>query len=104
MTSRHAALTVEGLTQASNVIAFVRCSDGASGLVTFADVPLNWSAIPYFAFVVRVALTIVPVRPLPERSVTVPPDVSSNAYAAISSGIVEPVVTVTGLEYGPRLV
>ena len=60
----------------------VRCSAAASGIVTSALVPLNCSALPYLPVVAQVAFAIVPVLPLPDASVTVVPDPSSNPYAA----------------------
>src|SRR4051794_37100168 len=103
MTSRHALLTVEGFTHASSVIPVVRWSAATSPTVTLAVLPLNCSARPNFAVVAQAALTRLPVRLLPDASAVVGPDPSSNAYAATSSGIVEPVVTVAAFEYGPRL-
>src|SRR6476619_7927731 len=98
MTSRHALLTVDGLTHASSVIAVVKRSEAASGMLTRALVPLNDSAVPYFPAVVQVAFMIVPALPLPDESVTVVPVPASNEYAATSSGIVDDVVTEAMLE------
>src|SRR6476620_1081889 len=98
MTSRQFAVTVVGLTHASSVIPVVKCKDAASGMVTLAFVPLNDKAPPYLPAAVRVALTIVPVRPLPDASVTVDPVVSFNAYATTSSGTLDAVVTVATFE------
>jgi hypothetical protein len=49
---------------------------------TSALVPLNDRALPNFPVVVQLALTIVPVLTLPDESLTVPPDPSSNPNAA----------------------
>src|SRR5882724_8993193 len=100
--SRHAELTTAGLPHASSVIAVVKCRLAASGTVILELVPLKDNALPYLP-ATHVALTIVPVLPLPDRSVTVVPEPSSNEKAMTSSGIVDSVVTVTTLEYGPRL-
>src|SRR5262245_59267151 len=97
MTSRQALLTTEGLTHASSVMPVVRCSDAASGMVTIAFEPLNDSALSNFP-VVHVALAIVPVLPLPDRSATVVPAPSLNAYAATSDGLVASVVAVAVAE------
>src|SRR5262245_2269668 len=97
MMSRHAELTAAGLTQASRVIAVVRCRLAESGMLIFALVPLKARALPYLP-IAQVAFEIVPELPLPERSVTVVPPPSSNENAATSSGIVDPVITVTTLE------
>src|SRR5215831_17837696 len=53
-------------------------------MVTTALVPLNDSALPYLPAAAQVAFAIVPVWPLPDASVTVVPDPSSNPYAATS--------------------
>src|SRR5882672_6321545 len=103
MMSRHAELTEVGLTHASNVIDVVRCSDAASGTLTFAFVPLNARALPYLPNV-RVAFPVVPVLPFPDESVTTVPELSSNENATTNSGTVAGVVSVTTFEYGPRLV
>ena len=76
--------TVDGLTQASSVIAAVKCKEAASGIVTRAPDPLNVRAFPYFPEVVQVALAIVPVFPLPDESETVVPEPSLKEYAATS--------------------
>src|SRR5262249_32705282 len=47
-------------------------------------VPLKLSAFPYLPVVAHVAFEIVPLLPLPEESVTVVPEPSSNPYAATS--------------------
>ncbi len=52
--------------------------------MTIALVPLNCSALPYLPAAAQVAFASVPVLPLPDASVTVVPDPSSNAYAATS--------------------
>jgi hypothetical protein len=65
-----------GFTHASSVIAFVRRSEGASGIVTFALVPLKARAPPYFPCVDQVAVPIVPVLPEPEASAAVVPEPS----------------------------
>src|SRR5215813_9804878 len=76
------AVTAEGLTHASSVIPLDSCSEAALGTVTTAFVPLNDSALPYLPDVAQVAPVIVPVFPLPDASVTIVPDPSSNPYAA----------------------
>src|SRR5262249_45014756 len=86
MTSRHLALTVEGLTHASSVIALDRCTEAAWGMVISALVPLNCNALPYLPEA-HVAFVIVPLLPLPDTSVTVVPDPSSNPNAATSPGV-----------------
>src|SRR5690348_3448320 len=78
------ALTVEGLTHASSVIPVDSCSEAALGIETNAFVPLNCSALPYLPVAAQAAFVIVPVFPLPDASVTVVPDPSSNPYAATS--------------------
>src|ERR1043165_6316791 len=103
MTSRHPALMAVGNTHASSVIAAERWSDGESLIDTRAVVPLNDSALPYFPDAVHVALTIEPVLPLPDRSVTDVPDPSLKAYAATRLGFVASVVAVAMFVYGPRL-
>src|SRR5262245_27092698 len=100
--SRQAELTTVGFTQASRVMAVVRCRLAESGILIFVFVPLKASALPYLPNT-HVAFETVPELPLPEKSVTVVPVPSSNENAATSSGIVERVVTVTTFEYGPRL-
>src|ERR1043165_4616020 len=88
MTSRHTLVTVDALTHASRVIPVVRCNEAVSLIFTVAFVPLNESALPYLPAVVQVALTTVPVFPLPEASATVLPVPSVKAYAATSAGAV----------------
>src|SRR5215510_1606006 len=85
------AVTAEGSTHASSVIPVDSCSEAAFGMVTTAFVPLNDSALPYLPAVAQVAPVIVPVFPLPDASVTVVPDPSSNPYAATS-----PVAAIEG--------
>jgi hypothetical protein len=80
-------LTVVGYTHASNVIALVNCSDGALLTVTEALVPLKLKALPYLPEVVHVAPLIVPLFPLPDRSVNTVPLPSLNPYAAIRLGV-----------------
>jgi hypothetical protein len=63
MTSRHALVTVDGLTHASSVIAVVRCREVVSGTLMNAELPLNESAPPYLPVVVQVAFEMVPVFP-----------------------------------------
>src|SRR5690242_7230929 len=94
MTSRQPELTADGLTHASIVIPVVRCSEALSGMVTIALIPLNTSALPYLPEVVHVAFAIVPVFPWPERSATVVPVPSLNAYAATRFGLLASVVAV----------
>src|SRR3954468_16157581 len=65
-----------GLTQASSVIALVRCRSAASSMVTQSLTPSNRSAPPYLPVVVHVASRIVPGGPLPGtwvRVVAAPP-------------------------------
>src|SRR5689334_10638855 len=76
------AVTLVGLSHASRVMALVRSSDGLSGIRTIDDVPLNWSAPPYFPVLVHVPFCTVPLFPLPDRSFSVAPAPSSNEYAA----------------------
>ena len=99
MTSRQLPLTVLGLTHASRVMPVVRCSAAASGIVTSALDPLNCSALPYLPVAAQVVLVTVPVLPLPDWSVTVVPDPSSNPYAAtkpepVAAGVVALAVLV----------
>src|SRR6476659_7129145 len=97
--SFHPVLTTDGFTQASSVIAVVRRTDGASGIVTSALEPLKTSALPNLPVVVHVAFAIAPLLPCPERSVTAVPVLSSNEYAAISCGFVPRVVALAKFEY-----
>src|SRR5512139_3854996 len=60
----------------------VSCNELALGTVTTALVPLNTSALPYLPAVIHVAALIVPLLPLPDRSVSVVPDPSLKPYAA----------------------
>src|SRR2546430_12696878 len=103
MTSRQALSTAEGFTHASNVIAVVRCKEAASGIVTFALVPLNESAFPYLPNVVHVAPLIAPLCPLPEASAAVVPEFSSKPYAATRVDAPACVVALATFEVGPRL-
>src|SRR6266436_9445309 len=104
MTSRHALVTVDGFTHASNVIPFVRRSEGASLTVTRPLVPLKTKALPNLPWVVQVTpLPSVPVLLFPEESATVVPAPSANPYAATSPATVFGVVALATLEYGPRL-
>ena len=64
----------------------MRRSDALSGIETKLLEPLNESALPKRPVVIRVAPVIVPLLPVPERSVTVAPDGSSKPYAATSPG------------------
>jgi hypothetical protein len=68
---------VVGFTHASSVIPVVRSSDAASAIVTQSSSPSNASAPPARP-VARVAPEIVPGLPLPDASVAVVPDASSN--------------------------
>src|SRR5438132_977591 len=81
-THRHSAPSAAGLTQPSSVIPVVRSSDAASGIVTHELAPLNERAPAYLPALDQVALETVPALPLPDQSVTVVPDPSSNEYAA----------------------
>src|SRR5579872_2082746 len=98
MTSRQALLTVDGFTQASRVMALVKCREAESGMVTRAVVPLKTRALPYLPVAVQVAFEIVPVLPLPEASVTVVPEPSSKEYAPTSPVMVARVTAVARLE------
>ena len=75
-------MTVDGCTQAASVMSVVNRNSGASGIVTFALVPLKTSAPPNLPAVVHVAPLIVPVLLWPEASVTVVPLPSLKLYAA----------------------
>src|SRR5882672_10418289 len=81
MTSRHAADTVEGRTQASNVIAELRRREGESGIVT-RPFPLNVNAPLFFPAVVHAAPDTMPVLPVPDASAAVVPELSLKEYAA----------------------
>src|SRR6185295_3154517 len=74
----------DGFTQASSVIAVVRCNDAASGTFTLADVPLNVSAPPNLPAVDQVAAEIVPVLLLPDASAVETPVPALKEYAATS--------------------
>src|SRR5580704_4416613 len=87
MTSCHPVGAELGLTHASSVTAVVRCKDAESLTTTCALVPLNDSALPYLPLVVHVALTIVPVLPFPDKSLTVVPDPALKSYAATKPGV-----------------
>src|SRR5262245_50493472 len=87
MTSRQAPVTAVGLTQASRVMAVLRCRDAESLMFTRALLPLNDRASPYRP-AAHVALLIVPVLPLPEASATAVPVPSLNEYAATRAGAV----------------
>ncbi len=91
-------LTAVGLTQASSVIAVVRCSDVASGIVTSALVPLKTSALPNLPALVHVAFVIVPVFPLPDRSADRRARAFVEEYAATRFGFVASVVAVATFE------
>ena len=73
MTSRHAAVTVDGLTHASSVIPVVSRNDAESGTITRALVPLKVRALPYLPSVVHAAFPVLPVFPFPDVSATVVP-------------------------------
>src|SRR3954469_15384636 len=77
-----AALTFVGLSHASSVMPFVRSSEAASGIETSVELPLNWSAPPYLPVFVQVPFCTVPLLPLPDESLSVVPEPSSNEYAA----------------------
>src|SRR5262245_17662765 len=80
----HPVGAVVGYTHASSVIAAVRPSDAEFATVTCAPLPLNTSALPNLPDVVQVAPLMVPLFPLPERSVTLVPAPSLKLYAATS--------------------
>jgi hypothetical protein len=67
-----------GLTHADSVIRVVRSSEAASGTVTQSLTPSKVSAAPKRPVAARAAPLIVPVLPVPERSVTPAPLASSN--------------------------
>jgi hypothetical protein len=69
-TVRHPLPTATGRIHASIVMAVVRSSEFASGIVTQSLTPSKLSAPPDLP-VVRVGPEIVPALPLPEASVTV---------------------------------
>src|SRR4026207_1867365 len=73
-----------GLTQASSVIPLVRSSEAESGTFTIALVPLKLKAEPYLPPVLQVALLIVPLLELPDRSGRLGPEPWSKEYAATS--------------------
>lgn len=75
-----------GKTQASSVIPVVRLSEAESLTVTRAFEPLKERALPNLPALVLVALSTVPVFPVPEESVVVAPEPSLNPYAATSPG------------------
>ena len=72
-------MTIDGLTQASSVIALLRRRSAASSTVTQSLMPSKRSAPPLRPVGVQVASRIVPVWPLPVTSVTV---VDENLKAA----------------------
>src|SRR6185312_8636316 len=100
-TVRHGPPSWLGFTHASTVIPDVRSSVDASGTVTIAFVPLNWSALPYFPVVTQVALVIAPLFPRPEVSPTDVPLPSSNEYAATSPAGAFVTTAVAWGEAGP---
>src|SRR5258706_5213136 len=81
-TARQLVGVVVGNTQASSVMPVVSRREVEFGIVTCAPVPLNTSALPNLPAVVQLAPPIVPVLPLPERSVTAVPAPSLKPYAA----------------------
>src|SRR5581483_6543886 len=98
MTSLHAAVTVDGLTQASRVIAVVRCREAVSGTVTSEFEPLNTRALPYLPEAVHVVLVVLPLLPVPEESATVAPVPSLKEYAATNPDMVAVVVALATVE------
>src|SRR5262252_6190210 len=68
-------------------MALVNCSDGALLMVTKALLPLKDKALPYLPEVVHVAPVIVPLFPLPDKSLTTVPLPSLNPYAATKPGV-----------------
>src|ERR1700704_4265331 len=100
MRSRQALVTVGGFTQASSVIAFVRCNEAASGIDTRELDPLKLNALPYFPNTQLVFAT-VPLLLFPDRSATVVPAPASNEYAAtkldVGAGVVPVPVAVAVL-------
>src|SRR5215471_18308419 len=93
-----------GLTQASSVIPLVRSSEAESGTLTIALVPLKERAPPYLPLVLQVALAIVPLLLLPDRSGRLGPEPWSKEYAATSpSGGEVVTVAFASLEEPERL-
>src|SRR5262245_11716278 len=93
-----------GLTQASSVIPLVRSSEAESGTLTIALVPLKERAPPYLPLVLQVALAIVPLLLLPDRSGRLGPEPWSKEYEATSptGGALE-TVALASLEGALRL-
>jgi hypothetical protein len=79
----------------------VRSSELESGIETDAFVPLKESAFPNFPAVDHVALEIVPLLPLPDRSTVVDPLPSSNPYEAIA--VPPTIVALASFDAGPTL-
>src|SRR5581483_8245728 len=87
MMARHPDGALVGLTHASSVMPVVRRSDGASGTVTCALVPLNTSALPNFPAAQVVPLA-TPLWFCPDASFTAVPEPSSKPKAATSPVVV----------------
>src|SRR5262245_1263629 len=99
MRSRQEAFTVEGLTQASNVIPVVKRSELASGTVTKSLAPSNESADPNLPAADHVAPETEPLFAWPETSATVPPLPSLKPNANTRPvGMLLETVTVTDAE------
>src|SRR5919108_464548 len=103
MTSRQPVFPVPGETHASSVMPVVRFSSVLLATVTRELVPLKTSACPNLPFGVHVALLMVPALPRPDASLATVPVPSSNEYALTRFGLVDIVVALATLEYGPRL-
>ena len=70
--------SAEGRTHASSVIAFVRSSEFASGVVTQSLTPSKLSAEPYRPAAFQVAPDTVPVLPAADESAAVEPEPALN--------------------------
>src|SRR3954447_22682238 len=101
--SRQLLRVVAGLTQASRVIPVVSWSEAELAMLTRALLPLKEREPPNLPLVLRVAFAIAPLLPLPDESMTVVPDPSSNEYAATRRDVgTDGVVAVLWFEYCPR--
>ena len=85
-------VTAEGLTQASRVIELESLKSVASLILTKFDVPLKDNAPWYFPLALKLTgPLIVPVWPLPVRSIICVPDPSLKLYDATNPPIGEAV-------------
>src|SRR5579863_9388004 len=101
MTSDHRLFVMPGSTQASSVIPVVRSNDVELFTVTNELAPSKDNADPYLPEDVQVAVPMVPLFPLPDRSSNVVPEPSSNEYAATRPGIATGLVVATTIScYG----